>query len=121
MIREFFHGIASFDMHSGNIMFDDNDVPYITDPVSFSHGSEREDGFPLDPDALIAEVEAIANERIIERCRNRKAKCDPNGTFWMSKKADMKRRKRNRKLAERVAKRDRLYFMAIRRERGVIE
>lgn len=107
MIREFFYGIASFDMHSGNIMFDENDVPYITDPVSFSHDREREDGFPLDPDALIAEVEAIANERIIERCRNRKE--------------DTKRRERNRKLRAKVAERDRLHFMAIRRERDVIE
>lgn len=98
MIREFFNGIASFDMHRGNIMFDDNDVPYITDPVSFSHDREREDGFPLDPEALIAEVEAIANERIIERCRNRKAKRDPNGTFQVNRKANMKRRKSNRKL-----------------------
>lgn len=121
MIREFFNGIASFDMHSGNIMFDDNDVPYITDPVSFSHDREHEDGFPLDPDALIAEVEAIANEHIIERCRNRKAKRDPNGTYWMNKKANMKRRKRNRKLRAKVAERDRLHFMAIRRERGVVE
>lgn len=121
MIREFFNGIASFDMHSGNIMFDDNDVPYITDPVSFSHDREREDGFPLDPDALIAEVEAIANERNIERCRNRKAKRDPNGTYWMNKKANMKRRKRDRKLRAKVAECDRLHLMAIRRERGVIE
>lgn len=121
MIREFFHGIASFDMHSGNIMFDDNDVPYITDPVSFSHDSEREDGFPLDPEALLAEVEAVAQERMIERCRNRKAKRDPNGTYWINKKANMKRRKHNRKLRAKVAERDRLHFMAIRREHGVIE
>lgn len=121
MIREFFHGIASFDMHSGNIMFDNNDVPYITDPVSFSHDREREDGFPLDPEALLAEIEGAARAEMIERCRNRKAKCNPNGTFWINKKAEMKRRKRNRKHAERVAKRDRLHFMAIRRERGVIE
>lgn len=121
MIREFFKGIASFDMHSGNIMFDDNDVPYITDPVSFSHDLEREDCFPLDPEALIAEVEAIANERIIERCRNRKAKCDPNGTYWMNKKANMKQRKHNRKRRAKVAERDRLHFMAIRRELGVID
>lgn len=121
MIREFFNGIASFDMHSGNIMFDDNDVPYITDPVSFSHDSEREDGFPLDPEALLAEVEAAAQERMIERCRNRKAKCDPNGTYWINKKANRKQRKHNRKHAERVVKRDRLHFMANRRERGVIE
>lgn len=121
LIRKFFKGIASFDMHSGNIMFDDNDVPYITDPVSFSHDREREYGFPLYPEALLAEVEAVAQERMIERCRNRKAKRDPNGTFRINRKANMKRRKRNRKHAERVAKRDRLHFMAIRRERGVIE
>lgn len=121
MIREFFNGIATFDMHSGNIMFDENDVPYITDPVSFSHYNKREDGFPLDPDALIAEVEVIANKRIIERCRNRKAKCDPNGTFQVNRKAAMKRRKRNRKLRAKVAERDRLHFKAIRRELGVID
>ena len=121
MIREFFKGIASFDMHRGNIMFDDNDVPYITDPVSFSHDREREDGFPLDPEALLDEVEAVAQERMIERCRNRKAKCDPNGTFQVNRKEDMKRRKRNRKLRAKVAERDRLHFMAIRRELGVID
>ena len=121
MIHEFFKGIASFDMHYGNIMFDDNDVPYITDPVSFSHDRGREDGFPLDPEVLIAEVEAVAQERMIERCRNRKAKCDPNGTYWMNKKANMKQRKHNRKRSAKVAERDRLHFMAIRRERGVIE
>lgn len=121
LIRKFFKGIASFDMHSGNIMFDDNDVPYITDPVSFSHDREREDGFPLDPEALLDEVEAVAQERMIERCRNRKAKCDPKGTYWICKKANMKRRKRNRKLRAKVAERDRLHLMAIRRERGVIE
>lgn len=121
MIREFFKGIASFDMHNGNIMFSEEGTPYITDPVSFSHDREREDGFPLDPEALLAEVEAVAQERIIERCRNRKAKCDPNGTFQVNRKAAMKRRKRNRKLRAKVAERDRLHFMAIRRERGVIE
>lgn len=121
MIREFFKGIASFDMHRGNIMFDDNDVPYITDPVSFSHDREREDGFPLDPEALLAEVEAAAQECMIERCRIRKAKCDPNGTYWMNKKANMKQRKHNRKLRAKAAERDRLHFMAIRRELGVID
>lgn len=121
LIRKFFKGIASFDMHTGNIMFSEDGTPYITDPVSFSHDREREDGFPLDPDALIAEVEVIANKRIIERCRNRKAKRDPNGTFRINRKSNMKHRKRNRKHAERVAKRDRLHLMAIRREIGVID
>lgn len=121
MIREFFKGIASFDMHNGNIMFSEDGTPYITDPVSFSHDREREDGFPLDPETLLAEVEAVVQERMIERCRNRKAKCDPNGTFQVNRKAAMKRRKHNRKLRAKVAERDRLHFMAIRRERGVIE
>lgn len=121
MIREFFKGIASFDMHNGNIMFSKDGTPYITDPVSFSHDREREDCFPLDPEALLAEVEAVAQERMIERCRNRKAKCDPNGTYWMNKKANMKQRKHNRKRRAKVAERDRLHFMAIRRELGVID
>ena len=121
MIREFFKGIASFDMHNGNIMFSEDGTPYITDPVSFSHDHEREDGFPLDPEALLAEVEAVAQERMIERCRNRKAKCDPNGTFQVNRKEDMKRRKHNRKRRAKAAERDRLHFMAIRRELGVIE
>ena len=121
MIREFFYGIASFDMHSGNIMFDENDVAYITDPVSFSHDREREDGFPLDPEALIAEVEAIANERIIERCRNRKAKCDPNGTFQVNRKAAMKRRKRNRKLRAKRAAEGMHQFVKDRIERRAID
>ena len=121
MIREFFKGIASFDMHNGNIMFDDNDVPYITDPVSFSHDREREDGFPLDPEALIAEVEAIANERIIERCRNRKAKCDPNGTFQVNRKEAMKWRKRNRKLHAKRAAEGMHQFAKGRNERRAID
>lgn len=116
MIREFFKGIASFDMHRGNIMFDDNDVPYITDPVSFSHDREREDGFPLDPEALLAEVEAVAQERMIERCRNRKAKCDPNGTFQVNRKAAMKRRKRNRKLRAKRGAEVAQHFVQRRRE-----
>ena len=121
MIREFFKGIASFDMHNGNIMFSEDGTPYITDPVSFSYDREREDGFPLDPEALLAEVEAVAQERMIERCRNRKAKRDPNGTYQVNRKEDMKRRKRNRKLRAKVADRDCLRVMAIRRELGVID
>lgn len=39
-IREFFQGIADFDLHSGNYMADENGAPVIIDPVSFI----REDG-----------------------------------------------------------------------------
>ena len=77
-IRKFFYGIASFDMHSGNIMFTKDGKPVITDPVSFSQDREREP-FSLEPDVLIAEIEQIAHDKMIERCKRNKAKRDPDG------------------------------------------
>lgn len=72
LIRKFFEGIASFDMHSGNIMFSDDDTPYITDPVSFS---QKKDGgaFSIDPEELIKEVEEVARQKAIDRAKERKA------------------------------------------------
>ncbi|MFK9897413.1 hypothetical protein ACJEQF_25290, partial [Klebsiella pneumoniae] len=58
MIHKFFHGIASFDMHSGNIMFTKDGKPVITDPVSFSADRDREP-FSLEPEELLAEIEQI--------------------------------------------------------------
>lgn len=71
LIRKFFEGIASFDMHSGNIMFSDDDIPFITDPVSFSR---KKDGgaFSIDPEELIKEVEEIARQNEIDRAKARK-------------------------------------------------
>lgn len=71
LIRKFFEGIASFDMHRGNIMFNNNDVPYITDPVSFS---QKKDGgsFSIDPEELIKEVEEVARQKEIDRAKERK-------------------------------------------------
>ena len=37
-IHEYFKGIASFDMHSGNWMLNKDGLPVITDPVSFTRG-----------------------------------------------------------------------------------
>lgn len=73
LIRKFFEGIASFDMHSGNIMFSNGDVPYITDPVSFS---QKKDGgaFSIDPEELIKEVEEVARQKAIDRAKERKAR-----------------------------------------------
>ncbi|QJT70355.1 protein kinase [Enterococcus phage EFA-2] len=73
LIRKFFEGIASFDMHSGNIMFSNGGVPYITDPVSFS---QKKDGgaFSIDPEELIKEVEEAAHQRAIDRAKARKAR-----------------------------------------------
>lgn len=71
LIRKFFEGIASFDMHSGNIMFSDAGTPFITDPVSFS---QKKDGgaFSIDPEELIKEVEEVARQKAIDRVKARK-------------------------------------------------
>lgn len=116
-IRKFFKGIAAFDMHSGNIMFAEDGTPYITDPVSFSHDRERTEGFPIDPECLLQEIEAQVQAAMIKRCKARKAKCDPNSTFRINRKATMKRRQRNRKKAARVAENDRKHFVEIRMAR----
>lgn len=91
MIRKFFYGIASFDMHSGNIMFTKDGKPVITDPVSFSHDREREP-FSLEPEELLAEIEQIAHDKMIERCKRNKAKRDANGELRIA------RRKANKEL-----------------------
>lgn len=70
MIRKFFDGIASFDMHSGNIMFDEDDTPYITDPVSFTQRKDKV--FSIEPEELLQEIEQVAHEKFIERCKDRK-------------------------------------------------
>lgn len=113
LIRKFFEGIASFDMHSGNIMFDDNDVPFITDPVSFS---QKKDGgaFSIDPEELIKEVEEVARQKEIGRAKERKERHE--GRLEARR---MKRRNRKERKAHR-AKRERMlaaWRMAERKER----
>ncbi|QQG33579.1 serine/threonine kinase [Pectobacterium phage PcCB251] len=109
-IRAFFNDIASFDLHRGNVMVNNKGELVITDPVSWTNGDKvSRDKFQIDADELIAEIEAAAQEEAIERCRNRKAKCNPNGTFWINRKAEMKRRKHNRKVCERNAKQNKAF------------
>lgn len=103
MIRKFFYGIASFDMHSGNIMFTTDGKPVITDPVSFSHDRERE-SFSLEPEELLAEIEQIAHDKMIERCKRNKAKRDPNGTFQRDRKGINKARRQRAKVRARHMK-----------------
>lgn len=66
LIREFFNGIASFDMHTGNIMFTLDDVPYITDPVSFSKKKDNT-SFSLEPNELLQEIEELAAQAKIDK------------------------------------------------------
>lgn len=103
MIRKFFHGIASFDMHSGNIMFTKDGKPVITDPVSFSQDREREP-FSLEPEELLAEIEQIAHDKMIERCKRNKAKRDPNGELRIARRKANKARRARRKAHARWRK-----------------
>lgn len=101
LIRKFFEGIASFDMHSGNIMFDDNDVPYITDPVSFSR---KKDGgtFSIDPEELLKEVEEVAHQRAIDRAKERKARHVGRLEARRFKRRNRKERKAHQAKRERM-------------------
>ncbi|UZT48333.1 hypothetical protein 302_00005 [Klebsiella phage vB_KpnP_K2044-302] len=108
MIRKFFYGIASFDMHSGNIMFTKDGKPVITDPVSFSQDREREP-FSLEPEDLLAEIEQIAYAKMIERCKRNKAKRNPKGTFQRNRRwANKQRRARAKVRARHKKERERL-------------
>lgn len=103
MIRKFFHGIASFDMHSGNIMFTKDGKPVITDPVSFSVDRDRE-SFSLEPEELLAEIEQIAHDKMIERCKRNKAKRDRDSTLCRARRANNKARRNRAKAAARWRK-----------------
>lgn len=114
MIRKFFYGIASFDMHSGNIMFTNDGKPVITDPVSFSADRDREP-FSLEPEDLLAEIEQIAHDKMIERCKRNKAKRDRDSTLCRARRANNKaRRKRAKNRARRMKERQRLEEEALK-------
>lgn len=121
MIHKFFHGIASFDMHSGNIMFTKDDRPVITDPVSFSADRDREP-FSLEPEDLLAEIGQIANAKMIERCKRNKAKRDPNGELRIARRKANKARRARRKAHARWRKeRERINAEALKFDLAKIE
>lgn len=125
MINKFFHGIASFDMHSGNIMFTKDGKPVITDPVSFSQDREREP-FSLEPEELLAEIEQIAHDKMIERCKRNKAKRDPNGELRIARRKANKERRARRKAharwrKEREREREQYHVDALKADLASIE
>lgn len=121
MIRKFFYGIASFDMHSGNIMFTKDGKPVITDPVSFSADRGREP-FSLEPEDLLAEIEQIAHDKMIERCKRNKAKRNPLGTFQRDRKHINKARRQRAKVrARHVKERERINAEALKFDLAKIE
>lgn len=121
MIRKFFYGIAYFDMHSGNIMFTKDGKPVITDPVSFSADRDREP-FSLEPEDLLAEIEQIAHDKMIERCKRNKAKRNPLGTFQRDRKYINKARRQRAKVrARRMKERERINAEALKFDLAKVE
>jgi hypothetical protein len=125
MIHKFFHGIASFDMHSGNIMFTKDGRPVITDPVSFSADQDREP-FSLEPEELLAEIEQIAHAKMVERCKRNKAKRDPNGELRIARRKANKARRARRKAharwrEEREREREQYHVDALKYDLAKIE
>lgn len=70
-IREFFYGVAGFDIHEGNVMLDHNDNIVITDPVSYTNGLGEPDDFRVDFEALLEEIQAMKLEEAIEKWQQR--------------------------------------------------
>lgn len=121
MIRKFFYGIASFDMHEGNIMFTKDGRPVITDPVSFSEGRDREP-FSLEPEEILAEIEQIAHDKMIERCKRNKAKRDRDSTLCRARRANNKARRNRAKAAARWRKeRERMNAEALKFDLSKVE
>lgn len=80
-IHKFFYGIASFDMHRGNAMMDANGHLVIIDPVSFTaEDSPISKCDAIDPEALIAEIELLAAQQVIDKAKRRKAMRNPEST-----------------------------------------
>lgn len=96
MIRKFFEGIASFDMHSGNIMFTCGDVPYITDPVSFSQKKDKS-AFSLEPEVLLQEIEEMARQKVIDKAIERNNRKANRLEFRKARRIRRKMRNANRK------------------------
>ena len=123
-IHKFFYGIASFDMHRGNAMMDANGHLVIIDPVSFTaEDSPISKCDAIDPEALIAEIELLAAQQVIEKAKRRKAMRNPESTGRirqrMQNKAKRERKawakKREVKQAEQ-ARLNHLEFLKIQEE-----
>lgn len=107
-IREFFKGIAGFDMHRGNTMWcPKRETLFITDPVSFSldtDGNRKhgQDDWALDLEAIEAERAEAARVNLVRRCKARWA-ANERRKGGVQSRACKARRKLRRKVAEHQA------------------
>lgn len=128
-IHKFFYGIASFDMHRGNAMMDANGRLVIIDPVSFTaEDSPISKCDAIDPDALIAEIELLAAQQVIEKAKRRKAMRNPEST----QRRILKQRNKHKRFCKNLAKKrevkqaeqarlNRLEFLKIQEEDRIAE
>lgn len=104
-IRKFFKGIASFDIHRGNVMVDKHGDLVITDPVSYSNDELQATDFEELKAELEANAESARMEMAISRGR-RKHMRDLDPLMWRHQKELRKERKaRKKRDAKRVAAR----------------
>lgn len=98
-IRTFFDGVASFDLHTGNVMMTSNGALVITDPVSYSNDEALRD---CDFDSIMEEIAAL---RLEEWARGRLAKWQKKHPTTEQRAARKARVKARRRMAKRKAKR----------------
>lgn len=104
-IREFFKGIASFDIHWGNVMIDKHGDLVITDPVSYSNDELQATDFEELKAELKANAENARLEMAISRGRRKHMK-DLDPAMWAHQKELRKERKaRKKRDAQRKAAR----------------
>lgn len=101
-MRKFFLGMASFDLHSGNVMIDPktNDL-IITDPVSFTSYNMKKvkpsNGFMVDLEEIIESIEKANLEKAISKARRRHERKQPE--YIQARKDKRKELKRKQGLA----------------------
>lgn len=104
LIHSFFSGIASFDMHRGNAMMDNNGHLVIIDPVSFTaEDSPITKCDAIDPEALLAEIELLAAQKVIAGAKRRKALRDPKGQERCLKRLKNKGKRARKKARAKAA------------------
>lgn len=98
-IRSFFDGVASFDLHTGNVMMTNSGAIVITDPVSYSNDEALRD---CDFDSIMDEIAAL---RLEEWARGRLAKWKKKHPTTEQRALRKARVKARRRMAKRKAKR----------------
>ena len=89
--------------------------------LTFKADRDREP-FSLEPEDLLAEIEQIAHDKMIERCKRNKDKRDPNGELRIARrKANKERRARAKWAARRRKEREQYHVNALKLDLAEVE